>query len=112
MSEVKVEPKVEPTEAITTDIPKNNENGAPKFEADEKETKVDLKTEPDNAAEEGKGPEKQPTGPRTYENGMLKTSASIQYERGGKNSKYDPSVLKTSENPKEIRGQVGSYKIF
>lgn len=44
---------------------------------------------------------------RTYDNGMLKTTAREHQDRD-KNSKYDPSVLKTSDNPKEIRGQVGS----
>jgi hypothetical protein len=41
---------------------------------------------------------------RTYENGMLKTSAIEQKRR--ENSKYDPSVLEISADPKEIRGQV------
>lgn len=48
-------------------------------------------------------------GVRTYENGMLKTSAQEQLD-SDKNSKYDPSVLAITDNPQEIRGQVGSYK--
>lgn len=111
MSEV----KNEATEATTNpsiEEPKNNENGADKAATEDKETVVDVKAESGNGTEEAKQPEKKPSGPRTYENGMLKTSASVQYDRGGKNSKYDPSVLKTSDNPKEIRGQVGSFKMF
>jgi hypothetical protein len=49
-------------------------------------------------------------GVRTYENGMLKTSAQEQPEFS-RNSKYDPSVLAVTDNPKAIRGQVGSYKV-
>lgn len=44
------------------------------------------------------------TRSRTYENGMLKTSA--REEKGGKNSKYDPSVLPQTDDPKKIRAQV------
>lgn len=53
-----------------------------------------------------KTPEKKP---RTYENGVLKTSAQESPERK-RNSKYDPSVLPTTNDPKEIRAQVYTHK--
>jgi lupus La protein len=97
--------KDEPTEAVTnptTDGPKT-ENG------DSNTAAVDSKPEQGNGAEEAKKtPEKSHhNGPRTYENGMLKTSASAD-ANPKRNSKYDPSVLRTTDNPKEIRGQVDS----
>lgn len=43
---------------------------------------------------------------RVYDNGVLKTSARTQ-EDPRKNSKYDPSVLPETDDPKKIRAQVG-----
>jgi lupus La protein len=110
------ESKVEPTEASTnptTDGPKNNENGDAKAAAESNETALDSNTDQEKGAEVTGQPEKkhEQSGARTYDNGMLKTSATIQYDHGSRNSKYDPSVLRTSDNPKEIRGQVRICKL-
>jgi len=43
----------------------------------------------------------------TYENGMLKTTAR-ERDDGRSNSKYDPSILPETDDPKKIRAQVGS----
>ena len=42
---------------------------------------------------------------RTYEDGVLKTSAQ-ESPYGKNNSKYDPSVLPETDDPKKIRAQV------
>lgn len=57
---------------------------------------------------EMRSPENKATnGVRTYEDGMLKTSArEDQYDRS-KNSKYDPSILPETDDPVLIRNQVG-----
>jgi lupus La protein len=72
------------------------------------ETKVETKevTE-DNANPITSGNDDSPkksSALRTYENGVLKTSAH-QHE-GKNNSKYDPSVLPVTDDPKQIRSQV------
>lgn len=101
--------KEEPTEATTNptgDESKPNEGGGVKSTVVDEETEIESRgTGEDDAG----GAQKRQTknGTRTYENGMLKTSATEQSDRG-RNSKYDPSILKTSDNPKEIRGQVSS----
>lgn len=102
----------EPTETVTnptTDEPKKSENG------DSNTATVESKPELGTGAEKanktpGKGHQ---SGPRTYENGMLKTSASAD-ANPKRNSKYDPSILRSTDNPKEIRGQVdcSSYLYF
>jgi lupus La protein len=106
--------KVEPTEATTnptTEEPKNIENGDSKPTTEDDKISFDSKPEDRKDAEEEQQREKKPrhNGPRTYDNGMLKTSASVSLH-GNRNSKYDPSVLETTDNPKEIRGQVGCCK--
>ena len=69
------------------------------------EGKIEEKTE-EKIATPDHTPEKKP---RTYENGVLKTSAQESPERK-RNSKYDPSVLPTTNDPKEIRAQVHTHK--
>lgn len=85
----------------------------------------DIKTEPATADEqiksEAKAKEEEDTakansteksgkgsanGPRFYENGVLKTTA--QQIEGASNSRYDPSILETTDDAAKIRGQVGS----
>lgn len=107
MSDSKVEAS-DATTIPTMDEPKNK-NGDATAASDEKETAVDLNADEGDDAEEKERRKKQSgrNGPRTYENGMLKTSATA--DNGNRNSKYDPSVLKTSDSPKEIRGQVEFY---
>jgi hypothetical protein len=87
----------------------------------------DIKTEPATADEqiksEAKAKEEEDTakansteksgkgsanGPRFYENGVLKTTA--QQIEGASNSRYDPSILETTDDAAKIRGQVGSCK--
>ena len=43
---------------------------------------------------------------RTYEDGVLKTSAREDRNDRSKNSKYDPSVLPETNDPQLIRNQV------
>jgi lupus La protein len=45
---------------------------------------------------------------RTYDNGVLKTSGQVQEGEGARNSKYDPSILPTTDDPSKIRAQVCS----
>jgi lupus La protein len=66
---------------------------------DVKEEKVDVKTEGSGATDEKKE--------RIGEDGVLKTSAQIDYNRKN-HSKYDPSVLPTTDDPSKIRAQVCS----
>jgi lupus La protein len=66
--------------------------------ADVEEEKSDDKTE-DNGAPQKK---KQ----RTYDDGVLKTSGKVK--ENARNSKYDPSVLPTTDDPGKIRAQVCS----
>ena len=52
-----------------------------------------------------KGPDSDLKKPRTYEDGVLKTSAREDpYAKS--NSKYDPSILPQTDDPKKIRAQV------
>jgi lupus La protein len=103
--------KEEPTEATTnptSDESKPSEDGGVEANVVDEEAEIDSRGTRENDA--GEAQKKQTkNGARTYENGMLKTTATEQPDRG-RNSKYDPSILKTSDNPKEIRGQVSSYK--
>jgi hypothetical protein len=56
----------------------------------------------------GNGEEKTTKKPRTYENGMLKTSAQERYtgKHNKLNSKYDASILPVTDDHKTIRNQV------
>jgi lupus La protein len=107
MSDSKVE-AAESTTNPTMDKPKN-ESGDAKAAPEDKETSADSDADQGMDADEQGEKRSARRGPRTYENGMLKTSAITQYQHTNRNSKYDPSVLKTSDNPKEIRGQVEFY---
>ncbi|KAI1000878.1 hypothetical protein K3495_g7325 [Podosphaera aphanis] len=60
-------------------------------------------TNPSLAQESG---DKVQTPEKTYPNGVLKTVAQIE---GVNNSKYDPSILPTTDDPKKIRAQVEFY---
>lgn len=104
MADSKVD-QVEAATNPTTDEPKNAEQET------SKPVPSDSATVNDAAAEQLDDSERKPRGPRTYDNGMLKTSAKETLDRKN-NSKYDPSVLQTTDNPKEIRGQVGSFIRF
>ena len=105
--------EIVPTEATTnpTMDEAKNENGNAKTTVEEKETAADSNSSQGNDAEEKEQREEKSArnGPKTYEKGMLKTTATVQYDKTYSNSKYDPSVLKTSDDPKEIRGQVEFY---
>ncbi|CZT00531.1 related to RNA-binding protein La1 [Rhynchosporium graminicola] len=46
---------------------------------------------------------------RYDENGVLKTSAQVDWKDHRKNSKYDPSILPTTDDPAKIRAQVEFY---
>ncbi|KAE8452622.1 hypothetical protein EG329_013881 [Mollisiaceae sp. DMI_Dod_QoI] len=79
------------------------ENGANEIKTEQKEENgatAEEKTKSDETKEEVKKE-------RTYENGVLKTSAQIV--EGKSNSKYDASVLPESDDPSKIRAQVEFY---
>jgi lupus La protein len=66
------------------------------------EAKVELMD--DNKEKAPKENGKKEPRKRTYEDGVLKTSA--QETEGENNSKYDPSVLPVTDDAKQIRSQV------
>jgi lupus La protein len=109
-------------EAVKTDpeVKPSNSASEVKSEKVEVEEDVDVKTEnSDNkngatsSSKEVKSEDKEEKKPkqRTYENGMLKTSARIQDDRKSQ-SKYDASVLPETDDPSKIRAQVRSNKIL
>lgn len=91
-------------------------NGSIKAEVEPKvEVKEEIKEEaaPDkeaSAAVKGEKDEKKydPSKPRFYDNGVLKTTAQ-QDDFSQNNSKYDPSVLSASNDHEQIRAQVWTY---
>jgi lupus La protein len=104
-------------ETIVADAKSKETNG--KVEAEEKQMKEEnrylkeVKDEKNEEKTDEKTEEKteengttQKKNPRTYENGVLKTSGQVQEGRGVKNSKYDPSILPTTDDPSKIRAQV------
>jgi lupus La protein len=110
-------------EAVKTDPEVKPSNSASEVKSEKVEVKeedVDVKTEnSDNKngatsnSKEVKSEDKEEKKPkqRTYENGMLKTSARIQDDRKSQ-SKYDASVLPETDDPSKIRAQVRSNKIL
>lgn len=97
------DPKVEDAQseqpiASTEDETVKAEEDAPTSKAEEAEAK-DTKT---NGTEK----ERENNGVRTYEDGVLKTSAIEDLKDPRKNNKYDPSVLPETDDPQLIRNQV------
>jgi lupus La protein len=93
-------------EAIIADVESKDTNG--KAEVKEEKTEVknkdatDVREEKNDEKTNGKGTP-QSKKQRTYDNGVLKTSGQ---EGRGRNSKYDPSILPTTDDPSKIRAQV------
>jgi lupus La protein len=92
-------------EAIMADSESKDTNG--KAEVEEKtEVKnkdaTDVREEKNDEKANGNGTP-QSKKQRTYDNGVLKTSGQ---EGRGRNSKYDPSILPTTDDPSKIRAQV------
>jgi lupus La protein len=110
-------------EAVKTEAEVKPSNGAFEVKSEKVEVKeedVDVKTENNDNKDEAisdskeiKSEDKEEKKPkqRTYENGMLKTSARIQDDRKSQ-SKYDASVLPETDDPSKIRAQVCSNKIL
>lgn len=79
-----------------------------KLEEDTPATKTedgDSKTESKDTKKKG-SEKREKNGVRTYEDGVLKTSAQEDPNDRRNNSKYDPSVLPETDDPKLIRNQV------
>jgi lupus La protein len=110
-------------EAVEAEAEVKPSNGASEVKSEKVEVKEEdavVKTEnSDNKdgatldSKEIKNEDKEEKKPkqRTYENGMLKTSARIQDDRKSQ-SKYDASVLPETDDPSKIRAQVCSNKIL
>jgi lupus La protein len=84
-----------------------------KMEEDTPATKIedgDVKSEVKNAKKNGTE-KKEKNGPPTYENGILKTTVREDVNDRSKNSKYDPSVLPETDDPKLIRNQVTIWNL-
>ena len=105
-------------EALKTEAEVKPSNGA----SEAKEEVVDAKTEnsdnkdgatsePKEVKSEDKDEDEKKPKQRTYENGMLKTSARI-LDNKKSHSKYDASVLPETDDPSKIRAQVCSNKIL
>ncbi|KAH7384784.1 hypothetical protein BKA64DRAFT_711905 [Cadophora sp. MPI-SDFR-AT-0126] len=73
-----------------------------------KEEAVEGKVENDSEAKDEKAGKKQDRK-RYDENGVLKTSARQDWDDYKNNSKYDPSILPTTDDPAKIRAQVEFY---
>ena len=84
-----------------------------KMEEDSSATKIedgDVKIESKDAEKNGTE-KKEKNGFRTYEDGVLKTSAREDHKDRSKNSKYDPSVLPETDDPQLIRNQVTLWNL-
>jgi lupus La protein len=109
--------------AVKTDAEVEPSNGATEVKSEKAEVKEeDVNVRAENSgnkygatsdSKEVKSEDKEEKKPkqRTYENGMLKTSARIQEDRKSQ-SKYDASVLPETDDPSKIRAQVCSNKIL
>jgi hypothetical protein len=95
---------------IVKDIVIDGSNGSAEtkeeVKPEENGTSADLKEE--KPEQNGVSADSKKSAPRerTYEDGVLKTSAQVI--EGVNNSRYDPSVLSVTDDPKLIRAQVCS----
>ena len=137
MSDIKVETTESDPAAtsISNDETVNKTGGDPSAPTDTDSVMAEVKSEKPNGAEEVKEEEKKEdvdmekngeATPAKEKNGDTKQESSEKYNSrkyGGdrdrkpwvkheNRSKYDPSVLPSSDNPKEIRAQVGNIKIL
>jgi hypothetical protein len=86
---------------ISQDIELNGKN-VKKEEMEAKNGEItNIKEENDEKKVDTKG-----GGPRTYDNGVLKTTRKVDDKDYKNNSKYDPTVLPETDDAKEIRKQV------
>jgi len=104
MSTAKVEDaQPEPVPSTTQESTKTEED-TPATKTDDKDVKTEFKDTKKNGTEK-----KDKNGLRTYEDGVLKTSAQEDPSDRRNNSKYDPSVLPETNDPQLIRNQVEFY---
>lgn len=96
------DPKVEdaPPEQPVTSQDETTKD-APAVTVEDGDVKTDIKDTKMNGAEK-----KEMNGLRTYEDGVLKTSAREDATDRNKNSKYDPSILPETDDARLIRNQV------
>ncbi|RFU24627.1 hypothetical protein B7463_g11720, partial [Scytalidium lignicola] len=98
-------------EAAATTLPEQQTEGngveAEKTQAADQNANANTEGGVEKAKDEGESKSHEPKV-RKDENGILKTSAR-SYENPRKNSKYDPSVLPETDDPKKIRAQVEFY---
>jgi hypothetical protein len=98
MSTAKVEDaQPEPVLSTTQETTKMEED-TPATKIEDGDVKIESKDAKKNGTEKN--------GFRTYEDGVLKTSAREDHKDRSKNSKYDPSVLPDTDDPQLIRNQV------
>ena len=102
------DPKVEnaPPEQSITSQDETMKEAAPAAKLEDEDVKIDLKDTKTNGADK-----KEKNGLRTYEDGVLKTSAKEDATDRKKNSKYDPSILPETDDAQLIRNQV-CFKIL
>jgi len=81
-------------------------NESAELKPEENGTSADLKEEKPEHNGASVDTKKSAPRERTYEDGVLKTSA--QEIEGVNNSRYDPSILSVTDDPKLIRAQVCS----
>jgi hypothetical protein len=112
MSDPKLDPETNITPPTNDAAVKENGDAAPAPEKSEdvkpeaKDTEMSEGVKEEDVKDEKKDEKK----PKSYDNGILKTTRRAD-ESGDfkKNSKYDPSVLPETDNAAEIRKQVWSY---
>jgi lupus La protein len=104
MSDSKVE-DAQPEPSITQETTKM-EKDAPETKTEVGDSTTESKDTKKNDSEK-----REKNGVRTYEDGVLKTSAQEDLNDRRNNSKYDPSVLPETDDPKLIRNQVTIWNL-